>query len=488
MSPLNLAINIGSTNRQDIVTGMTAAEREALVRPYADLSETQKKLISRLENDLDLNQRQIRAALEILGEANILPENYGTKLVDIAERFKSLQEIASTLPGDSHKTTALKAKAQEAIKAGELAEADALLAQVETEQRRFLDLLAANAAETSAERGEIALTRLRYTDAAKHFANAAGTFPPDSTHEDRRIGYLEREASALYQQGDEFGVNGALLSAIERYKRLVEMMTSERVPLDWARTQMNLGNALATLGERESGTVKLEEAVVAYRAALKDMTRARVPLDWAITQNNLGNALLELGERESGTARLEEAVEAYREALEERTRERVPLQWAMTQNNLGNALQTLGERESGMAKLEEAVAAYRAALQELTRERAPLQWATTQNNLGAALRVLGERESGTARLEEAVVAFREALQEWTRERVPLQWAWTQMNLGHALRVLGERESGTVKLEEAVSAYREALKEMTREAAPHWHDIAQRNLASCLVLLEQRRRS
>ena len=36
-----------------------------------------------------------------------------------------------------------------------------------------------------------------------------------------------------------------------------------------------------------------------------------------MTQNNLGNALWTLGERESGTARLEEAVAAYRAALEE---------------------------------------------------------------------------------------------------------------------------------------------------------------------------
>ena len=71
-----------------------------------------------------------------------------------------------------------------------------------------------------------------------------------------------------------------------------------------------------------------------------------------------------LGERESGTARLEEAVAAYREALQEKTRERVPLDWAMTQNNLGTALQTLGERESGTARLEEAVAAFRAALRK----------------------------------------------------------------------------------------------------------------------------
>ena len=82
----------------------------------------------------------------------------------------------------------------------------------------------------------------------------------------------------------------------------------------------------------------LEEAVTAYRDALLERTRERVPLQWATTQNNLGNALSTLGERESGTARLEEAVSAYRDALLERTRERVPLQWATTQTNLGAAL------------------------------------------------------------------------------------------------------------------------------------------------------
>lgn len=107
-------------------------------------------------------------------------------------------------------------------------------------------------------------------------------------------------------------------------------------------------------GERESGTARLNDAVAAYREALKERTRERVPLQWAVTQSNLGAALARLGRRESGTARLEEAAEAFREALKEQTREQVPLDWAMTQNNLGNALARQGERESGTARLEEA--------------------------------------------------------------------------------------------------------------------------------------
>ena len=44
--------------------------------------------------------------------------------------------------------------------------------------------------------------------------------------------------------------------------------TRERVPLLWAGTQNNLGSALWTLGGRESGTARLEEAVAAFTACL----------------------------------------------------------------------------------------------------------------------------------------------------------------------------------------------------------------------------
>ena len=207
-------------------------------------------------------------------------------------------------------------------------------------------------------------------------------------------------------------------------------------------TQNNLGDALARLGERESGTARLEEAVAAYRAALEEWTRERVPLDWAMTQNNLGNALARLGERESGTARLEEAVAAYRAALEERTRERVPLDWARTQNNLGNAL---GGSASGRAGRRGSRRRSRPIARRWRNGRASGFRSTGRRRRTiSAMRseTLGERESGTARLEEAVAAYRAALEERTRERVPLDWAMTQNNLGVALesaRRAGERD-------------------------------------------------
>jgi tetratricopeptide (TPR) repeat protein len=116
---------------------------------------------------------------------------------------------------------------------------------------------------------------------------------------------------------------------------------------------VNLGAALASLGEREIGTARPEEAVAAYRDALQELTPARVPLQWAGTQDSLGDVLRALGERESGTARLEDAVAAYRDALQEVSRERAPLHWAMSSGNQGVALMLLAERrgDAEMAKL-----------------------------------------------------------------------------------------------------------------------------------------
>ena len=345
----------------------------------------------------------------------------------------------------------------------------------------------------------------------------------------RDIGeFLFAKAGEFFERGDQKGENSALLVSIAAYREALKEWTRERVPLEWAMTQMNLGTALPTLGERESGTGKLEEAVAAYREALKEWTRERVPLDWATTQMNLGAALQTLGERESGTGKLEEAVAAYREALKEWTRERVPLDWAMTQMNLGNALSRLGERESGTAQARGGGRGLsRGAEGKDARARSARMGDDADESRQCARERSGSARAGRRKLEEAVAAYREALKEWTRERVPLEWATTQMNLGNALSsARGARErdgqargggrglsrgaegmdararsarmgddadesrqcarersgsarAGRRKLEEAVAAYREALKERTRERVPLDWATTQMNLGNAL---------
>jgi exonuclease VII small subunit len=105
---------------------------------------------------------------------------------------------------------------------------------------------------------------------------------------------------------------------------------------------------------------------------------------------------LTLGERESGTARLEQAVAAYREALKERATMEAQLGKALkenatTQYQLGEALFMLGKRESGTARLEQAVAAYRAALDVFTKGGASDLLDDARRNLADAETLLAER-------------------------------------------------------------------------------------------------
>jgi hypothetical protein len=84
---------------------------------------------------------------------------------------------------------------------------------------------------------------------------------------------------------------------VSAYREALKEYTRERVPLQWAMTQTNLGTALETLGERERGTARLEEAVVAYDAALTVFVPARADYYTGICRANRDRALARLTER-----------------------------------------------------------------------------------------------------------------------------------------------------------------------------------------------
>ena len=327
-------VAVGTNTNSPITIGMKPDEQIRLVEVF-----TQKIVASNEERvkaearsaelgvQLGFTRDAVIGFFRILGEQNISPEQIPLKLGQIAERHRAMLDRWSVLDATDPAVAALATEAKTAIDNGRYDDADALLQRAQEQDvaaARQADQLARDArqaserrwlraAEAEGKRGDLAMTRLRYDDAAMRYAAAAGMVPPTRRDESRR--YLEQEAGALYQQGNERGDNKAASLAIDRYLALTRSVDHAASPLDWARTQMNLGNALWTLGSRESGTGRLEEAVAAYRAALEERRRDRVPLDWAMTQMNLGTALWTLGSRESGTGRLEEAVAAYDGAL-----------------------------------------------------------------------------------------------------------------------------------------------------------------------------
>ncbi|WP_217926596.1 tetratricopeptide repeat protein [Pinisolibacter aquiterrae] len=421
----------------------------------------------------------LRTILTDMGEAadELDADQIEERLRAKAGEFKALTDRLNRLSNDDPEVRGLRHAAAEALGMGRFAQADTHLAAAEERDLAGLEDLEAlakqkrlSAAESRAGRAAAAKLRTSpdgYREAASHYGEAARIAAPADPGISRD--YARRKGMTLIDLGAEFGLNNALLEAVDHFREMTSTVDRTDDPLEWARTQASLGTALMKLGEREGGVERLKEAVVAFRAVLKVRRWDRGPLEWAIAQTNLATTLLRLGERESGTARLKEAVTAFRAVLTVHRRNRVPLRWAMTQTNLGVALSILGEREGegerGTARLEEAVEAYRAALEEYRQDVVPLRWAMTQANLGTTLMRLGQREGRTTRLQEAVAAFRAALKEQTRERDPVEWARTQTNLGLTLFMLGEREKNTTGMKEALVALNAALEERRQDRAP-----------------------
>jgi tetratricopeptide (TPR) repeat protein len=354
--------------------------------------------------------------------------------------------------------------AQAAFEDGRLEEADGALAELEFLRRSAQTEMRHLWVEAVLARSALADQRLD--------GNAARALVRDALLTERQVSrrvqwqYVMREAQSYQLEDPLRSDNSALESAIALYRdEALPLLDRTLDPFDWADTQYNLGNALSTLGDRESGPARLEEAVLAYEAALSEWTREGAPVDWAATQNNLAIALAALARREIGTERLEAMLRAIDASLLDYSRERDPIRWAMIQNNLGNALAHLGRREGETERLELAVLTYESALSELTREQMPLEWAMTQVNLAGALADLGEREDSTERYEAALEAIEAALLELTRERSQIDWAATQNNLGSLLRTLGRRKNKPEMLEAAVRAHEAALLVMTRERFP-----------------------
>jgi tetratricopeptide (TPR) repeat protein len=275
-----------------------------------------------------------------------------------------------------------------------------------------------------------------------------------------------------------------LRRAIEAFEEALRFCTPDVAPLDYARTQHNLGGAYWRLSEwrlseHEDPVGNLRRAIEAFEEALRFRTPDVVPLAYARTQHNLGLVYWHLSEHEDPVGNLRRAIEAFEEALRFRTPGVAPLDYAKTQHNLGLAYWRLSEHEDPVGNLRKAIAAYGEALRFQTPDVAPLDYARTQNNLGVAYRCLSEHEDPAGNLRRAIQAFEEALRFRTPERTPLFYARTQYEMGLAYRQRAElqtdRAQRCMDLQAAVRAFREALRFRTPEAAPRWHEETRKAL-------------
>lgn len=459
--------------------------------------------VSKVGDKIDALQGQFSAVIENLGRSDrdqlealasrfriadaweLSDAELRRELEKKAEDWRALRAQFSAIPQELRALSGTLEAAQSAIEAGQLDEAEALLARAQMIQLE-------QAARTAEKRADQALLRGQVEQAFAMLTAAADSFAAVDPLEPARR-RIQRYFTRLRDHGLRYGGTG-IARALDMLSPVVnDELRLENAPL-WATGKHAAGMALFDSGTRlggPEGAALLGRAVQAYRDALAVHTRTAHPADWARVQNNLGSALRAQGLRiggPEGTALLQQAVEAYHAALQVRSPGEHPTDWAATQNNLGNALQVLGERLEGDAQpqraalLGQAVEAYGRALQVYTRSDHPLHWAMAQNNLGAALQAQGrltDGAMGATLLGRAAEAFRAALAMRDRNAHPLRWASSQNNLGYVLAEQGARVGGAEGaglLAQAIEAYEAALEVRIRAEHPVDWAETQENLA------------
>lgn len=271
----------------------------------------------------------------------------------------------------------------------------------------------------------------------------------------------------------------AFKESIMDYEKLLEARRRDQAPLDWAMTQRNLGLALLTLGQGESGTDTLKRAVAAYEAALTVWTRERVPRDWARTQRYLAATFLLIGERETGADALRKTIAIHQNLLAGPDGSSTPNDKRAFRYALALAYMMLSEREGGILVLEQTLQALRAAEQDYDRQTSPSTWAYLRNLIGYSLTLLGERAGDARRFAEAVPLLREALEEQTRLSDPLSYN-TADSLCRALLGLGASSKNRNLLVEAKALCLTALK----SEKEHKNDKAVRDTEASLSRIEK----
>ncbi|AXI43536.1 hypothetical protein [Sulfitobacter sp. SK011] len=123
---------------------------------------------------------------------------------------------------------------------------------------------------------------------------------------------LRQMQDQSYEKGRDKGIALDLEVSID----LAQIILTRATTADQRGTVHNdLGVSLRTLGARENGTARLEQAVTAYEAALQERTQELVPLDWATTQGNLCSLELAFYDKINDPAHLDRA-QAYGEVAQ----------------------------------------------------------------------------------------------------------------------------------------------------------------------------
>ncbi|MCR5855524.1 caspase family protein [Mesorhizobium sp. J428] len=336
------------------------------------------------------------------------------------------------------------------------AEIDRALDEAEADIRKRRSELS----RTFQDHAETALLNFDFETAALRYADAFGQI---ERYDVGRSYFLKvSEADAWADFGKRYANSDGLQRSLAAYETAWQVGRAAPNARRDAALRGNMAIVMTQLGERTMDAVWLQRAADIYQAILKEQPRERLPEDWAYTQLNLGSLYHIIGERTGDREALANAVRSFEGAAGIMTREVAPEQWAGLQMNLGNVHYTIANMDNDAKEFEKSYKAIERTLTIWTKEKTPHLWATAQSNLGGSYSAYGVTTGDTKFIYRGIAAHEAAMTVATREKSPDTWAQAQSNISSAYIGLGDLTGDPAFYRSAVSANRAARQVYTLE--------------------------
>ena len=246
--------------------------------------------------------------------------------------------------------------------------------------------------------------------ATRHFEVAIEALEPLGFH-DQVAECRAWRASAIGTTGSIERDQSKLTYAINVLSELLGSANFEPNTVKWARCNINLGNAVTTLGVIDGDPNLIRRGIVFLHAALPTFSQSR-GTDWSIVNGNLGNSLLSLALMEGDIRLFRRSIKHHVIALRQKNLLiDARSHWATLQYNLGNAILQLGQFSRNAKCVEESTKFFRRCIQIRTKQAMHQQWMLTLMSLSGALAALHQLTGARHVSEEAITLLNTVISE-----------------------------------------------------------------------------
>lgn len=266
--------------------------------------------------------------------------------------------------------------------------------------------------------------------------------------------YSKDTAYDFLSYADRLLSKNKLEEAIDKYKDILENISSDDNYELFMHVLINMGNAYYLLSERKDRAINVNYAIEYYEKALEYYTEGGFVDSCISVQNNLGKLYRVWYEITGDRLKLEKSIDILTKV--DATNSDLLVEKALLYYNLGLSQKAADIEDLASENLLKAISFYTEVLNLHTIEKDAVNYAFIHYNIGNSFSIIGEIQADYIKLKYAEEAYGEALDIWSIESFPENYARVHKCLAEVYAKKYILDGSSESLESALAEYKESL--------------------------------